>query len=93
MVTAGSELALGPSVPFSEGDFLNDVGQWFDVSPDGERFLLLQSLQHPTGNRLNVVMNWFDEVRRQARQDSNLQPPVLETGAAVPLRTARVGPV
>ena len=36
----------------------------YDVSRDGKRFLMIQSDAKSTS--LNVVFNWFDEVRRLA---------------------------
>ena len=49
VVTAGSELALGPPVPFSEGEFLNDVGQWCDMSP--RRRAISATPESPAPNR------------------------------------------
>ena len=38
----------------------------YDVTPDGERFLMVQS--EPDAGRLAMVLNWFDELRRLTRQ-------------------------
>jgi serine/threonine-protein kinase len=55
-----------PRVLF-EGDYINVVGQSYDVSPDGQRFLLLKSSEEPSRQtQLNVVTNWFEEVKRKA---------------------------
>ena len=33
----------------------------YDVSPDGERFVMVKD--ESNASRLNVVLNWFDELR------------------------------
>ena len=38
----------------------------YDVSGDGERFLLLKLPPERTRPRINVVLNWFDELRAKA---------------------------
>jgi hypothetical protein len=35
----------------------------YDVSRDGERFLMIKLPSEQTRPRINVVMNWFDELR------------------------------
>lgn len=55
-----------PTVLF-EGDYLNVLGHSYDVSPDGQRFLLLKSSEEPSRQtQLNVVTNWFEELKRKA---------------------------
>ncbi|MCI0698126.1 protein kinase [candidate division KSB1 bacterium] len=50
-----------------EGDYVNVGGRSYDVSPDGQRFLLLKSSEEPSRQtQLNVVTNWFEEVKRKA---------------------------
>ncbi len=50
-----------------EGDYLNVPGPSYDVSPDGRRFLLLKSSEEPSRQtQLNVVTNWFEELKRKA---------------------------
>jgi hypothetical protein len=39
----------------------------YDVSPDGQRFLVIkESTQESAATELNVVLNWADELRRLA---------------------------
>ena len=45
------------------GHYLDVHGHSYDVAPDG-RFLLLQSEQPLTTTNLNVVLNWFEELKR-----------------------------
>ncbi|MGH7452130.1 MAG: TolB family protein, partial [bacterium] len=55
-----------PGVLF-EGDYVNVAGRSYDVSPDGQRFLLLKSSEEPSRQtQLNVVTNWFEELKRKA---------------------------
>ena len=36
----------------------------FDVSPDGQRFLLIRTEAQSRPTRLDIVINWFDELKR-----------------------------
>jgi Tol biopolymer transport system component len=48
-----------------EGHYVDFPGRPYDVAPDGERFLLVESLEESaTTTRLHVVLNWFDELKR-----------------------------
>ena len=38
----------------------------YDVSRDGERFLMLKRPPALTRPRINVVLNWFEELRAKA---------------------------
>jgi len=39
----------------------------YDVSRDGQRFLLTKIPPRPTRPRIAVVLNWFDELRAKVR--------------------------
>jgi serine/threonine-protein kinase len=39
-------------------------GRNYDISPDGERFLVLEMEPDPPIAQVNVVLNWFDELER-----------------------------
>jgi serine/threonine-protein kinase len=54
-----------PRIVF-EGDYLN-IGGWdYDVSPDGQRFLLLKPVEGSwPRTQLRVVTNWFEELKRK----------------------------
>ncbi|MFC1603438.1 protein kinase [Planctomycetota bacterium] len=50
-----------------EGDYLRIDGMDFDVSADGEKFLLLKSVDESFDPyRLNIITNWFEELKRLA---------------------------
>ncbi len=53
-----------------EGDYVNTPGPSFDISPDGQRFLMLR----PSGEtspdlHLNVVLGWFEELKERVPVD------------------------
>ena len=38
----------------------------YDVSPDGQRFLMLKAIeQEQAATQINVVLNWFEELKRR----------------------------
>jgi serine/threonine-protein kinase len=42
------------------------MGPAFDVSPDGQRFLMVKETdQAPSLTQINVVLNWFEELKRR----------------------------
>ena len=45
--------------------------QYFDVEPDGEHFVLLESPEPSTRTTLGVVVNWFSRLAPQAAQVSS----------------------
>jgi len=56
-----------PRVLF-EGNYLNIAGVEYDVSPDGQRFLLLKPIEESSSRtQLNVVTNWFEELESKVR--------------------------
>ena len=39
----------------------------YDVSPDGQRFLMLKATEQAAApTQINVVLNWFEELKRRA---------------------------
>ena len=51
-----------------EGPYVDVGGFSFDVAPDGRRFLLLEPAEQDAApvTHLNVVLNWFEEVKQKA---------------------------
>jgi hypothetical protein len=52
-----------------EGPYLASVfplvGVAYDVSPDGQRFLMVKEVeQSPSATQIVVVQNWFEELKR-----------------------------
>jgi len=67
-VETAPTFAPGRSQVLFEGSFVfgTNEGQEYDVSPDGKRFLMLKPLeQSRQSTPLDVVVNWFDELRRR----------------------------
>jgi len=57
----------GPPTPLFAGRYPDNPG-WtrprsYDVSADGERFLMLKVPAAPPPPRIAIVLNWFDELR------------------------------
>ena len=52
-----------------EGPYLptTDSAPYYDVSPDGQRFLMLKPVESQTSapTQINVVLNWFEELKRK----------------------------
>ena len=70
--TEGDSFQLGRPRELFQGRFCTGELQHYDVSADGERFVMLQSVtDDPTADANNpvVVLNWFDEVERLAPTD------------------------
>ncbi len=42
-----------------------DLPRNYDIAPDGERFVMIRSEQQSTPTQLNVVLNWFEELKRR----------------------------
>jgi hypothetical protein len=64
------EVELGETVVASEPVALfggNYGGGWaptFDISPDGAHFLMIEITPVQRANKLHVVLNWFEELKR-----------------------------
>jgi Tol biopolymer transport system component len=66
-VSASPELALSPPRLLFEQRYAygNTVSMAnYDVSPDGQRFLMVKD--DSSSGRLNIVLDWFDELKRLA---------------------------
>ena len=37
---------------------------YYDISPDGQRFLMIKSAEGSQSAQINVVLNWFEELKR-----------------------------
>jgi len=61
------EFRIGKPQPIFEGQYA--PGNWYrpnyDISPDGQRFLMVQAPEQEVGaSHINVVLNWFEELKR-----------------------------
>jgi len=65
-VAAGPELSIGlPRVLF-EGHYLMGFGggNMYDVTPDGQRFLMVRQPPDAAPTEIRVVLNWAEELKR-----------------------------
>ena len=59
------EFRVGATKTMFEGPFLNVPGLSYDVAPDGQHFVMIEENQkQPPTTQLNVVLNWFLELKR-----------------------------
>jgi len=63
------EVAVKVLPPSFSGDPL--VGADYDVTPDGERFVMLGGDPQGAVTQLNVVLNWFEELKRRVPAAKN----------------------
>ena len=64
------ELDLGEATVVLSGPFINVAGYSWDLSPDGQRFLVIENPEASSPlTELVVISNFFDEVRRRIPTD------------------------
>jgi eukaryotic-like serine/threonine-protein kinase len=65
-VTTSPSFSVGmPHMLFEEPNFNNGVFNW-DVSPDGQRFLMVKPVEEQqAATHLDVVLNWFEELKQK----------------------------
>ena len=66
--------SVGKSKMLFEGQYFEIApgltGTAYDVSSDGQRFLMVKETERATStSQINVVMNWFEELKRRAPPD------------------------
>ena len=66
-IQTSPELAVGPPRELFEAPF--PVFPEFDVSANGERFLMIQVGDQAEGELIHIVQNWFEELRRLVPTD------------------------
>ena len=57
-----------PSMLFEGSSYLSLIGTTpsYDVSPDGQRFLMLKADEQAAATQINVVLNWFEELKTES---------------------------
>ena len=66
-VDTDSGFTAGASQMLFEGPYLLTAASfpYYDVSPNGQRFLMLEPVVSQTGaTQINVILNWFEELKR-----------------------------
>ena len=69
VVDIGTEPTFSPGRPsvLFEGQFVSlPYTANYDVAPDGQRFLMIQPIaQEGASSQINVVLNWFEELKQR----------------------------
>jgi hypothetical protein len=70
IATTPSFSVVQTRVLFSATDFIQTAASRrnFDVSPDGQRFLMVQRADGAKRGQVVVVENWLEEMKRKAKQ-------------------------
>ena len=63
-VTLGDELSWEPPRLAFETTFIDTPGISYDISPDGQRLLVVKRTREPETNKLHVIHNWAAELER-----------------------------
>ncbi len=65
-VSWNPELTVGKPQMLFQDQFYSYGGNVpsYDVTPDGQRFVMLQDVGVPAFTQINVVLNWFEELKR-----------------------------
>ena len=73
-VTTQPTFRAGTPTLLFEGQYHNDFN-WsppnYDVTPDGQRFLMIQPGEKEEATQINVVLNWFEELKRLVPTEQN----------------------
>jgi Tol biopolymer transport system component/predicted Ser/Thr protein kinase len=66
-VRPDGSIVSAPQLLFDCSDYVasNDFAGAYDVSPDGKRFLMIRHDPDWAPHQLNVILNWFDELKQQ----------------------------
>jgi serine/threonine-protein kinase len=64
-VTTEGAFSVGKPKVLFEGTYVPTPRSFpdYDVSPDGQRFLMLKASEQATPTQINVVLNWFEELK------------------------------
>jgi eukaryotic-like serine/threonine-protein kinase len=67
-ITTTPAVTVGKPRRLFERRYASTSGFWanYDVTADGQRFLMVKSKNQEAPNRINVVLNWFEELKRLA---------------------------
>ncbi len=66
----GNEQALGMR-GFLDSTYASDSAtRPYDITPDGQRFLMVFPVTETPDERINIVLNWFEELKRLVPTDN-----------------------
>ena len=73
-ITTQPTFRAGTPTLLFEGQYYHESGvdtANYDVTPDGQRFLMIQLGEPEAATQINVVLNWFEELKRLVPTDQN----------------------
>ena len=65
-ISTAPELQIGDPRILFEDRFLRGGQRNYDVTPDGQRLLMVEGGESEAGQQINVVLNWFEELKERA---------------------------
>ena len=59
--------------PFQQHPMTEAPAAFYDVTPDGQRFLMLKTggPEESAATQINVVLNWFEELKQRVPTGNN----------------------
>ena len=77
-VVGRDPLDFGRPRPLFEGGWELPAGRYLErtyaVAPDGEHFVMIRHEPEAIPDRINIVLNWFDELRQLVPVEQGDQP-------------------
>jgi len=76
VVTVATDTGFHAGIPeiLFEGNFVLenfDSGATnYDVTPDGQHFLMIKAIEEEVAGQINVILNWFEELKRLVPTDN-----------------------
>ena len=68
MAVTSPDISVGKAVRlFEQKGITRDAGQQYDVSADGQRFVVSEPIGGETSTAIRVVQNWFVEFRNRQK--------------------------
>jgi hypothetical protein len=66
-IATAPAVSVGKPRQLFEKPYSRSVGFWpnYDVTADGQRLLMVQSRTLEASTRINIVLNWFDELKQR----------------------------
>jgi Tol biopolymer transport system component len=66
-ITTQSGFTHGTPGKLFEGEYVKGISHAYDVSPDGQRFLMIKATEQAQAapTQINVVLNWFEELKQK----------------------------
>ena len=66
-VSTEPELRWDPPRQVFETDFIDTPGMSYDVSPDGQRLLVVKRVQPVLQSKINLIVNWHQALQTDSK--------------------------